>query len=221
MFKFIIALLYRIFIYKPTPIPKPKKFIAISLGWNCDSAVKGVQLGLRKRRVEGYKTCPFDAMISNYNGVVQCILDDFKHFTNPQFLTRVPAPDNPTENYVFNSYYNFYFNHETPGHANLYLEEKWSGGINHFVDNNWKMFIERYQQRITHFKQYLDTPDVTIIFILTGCPGPYTELQQALAIKYPHLDYMILFQPNDKIKEEPYNKYMMAADKSNTTYTSS
>lgn len=40
--------------------------IGISLGNICFSAVWAVQNGLRKTKAEGYKTCPFDLMISNY-----------------------------------------------------------------------------------------------------------------------------------------------------------
>jgi hypothetical protein len=191
--------------------PKLRKTIAISLGWNCDAAVKGVQIGLRKRRIDGYKTCPFDAMISNYSGVVECILDNFKNFTNPDYLTlTVPAPDNPSENYIHNSYYKFYFNHETPGHANLHIDEAWSGGKNHFVENNFEKFRERYEQRIKNIQTYLTTPNVTILFLIAGYPGPYTELEEALKLRYPDLDYMLVYQPNYEHKLEAYNLYMKA-----------
>jgi hypothetical protein len=42
----------------------------ISLGWNCSSAVYGVSSGIRNTKQNGYKTCPFDGMITNYKGIV-------------------------------------------------------------------------------------------------------------------------------------------------------
>ena len=39
--------------------------VCISLGWNCHSAVHSVNTGLRSRKIDGYKTCPFDEMVSN------------------------------------------------------------------------------------------------------------------------------------------------------------
>ena len=60
--------------------------VGISLGWNCHSAVVGVNHGLRKRKENGYKTCVFDTMISNFDGVVECIKDDFAFFTDEKYL---------------------------------------------------------------------------------------------------------------------------------------
>ena len=51
----------------------------ISLGWNCSAAQEGLYLGLRKGKSDGYNTCPFDMMISNYIGLCECIKDDFKY----------------------------------------------------------------------------------------------------------------------------------------------
>ena len=52
---------------------------SISLGWNCSSATYGVQHKLRTTKKNGYKTCPFDEMITNYQGIVQCFLDNFQY----------------------------------------------------------------------------------------------------------------------------------------------
>lgn len=43
------------------------KPIGISLGWNCDAAGYAVKNKLRETKNNGYKTCPFDIMITNYN----------------------------------------------------------------------------------------------------------------------------------------------------------
>jgi len=54
--------------------------IAISLGWNCMPAIKGIHLGLRQTKSNGYKTCPFDIGFTNYEGIILCLKEDFKYF---------------------------------------------------------------------------------------------------------------------------------------------
>ncbi len=58
----------------------------ISLGWNCYSASWAVDSRVRNTKANGYLTCPFDEMLSNYEGVVKCIQDDFEGFTDPKYL---------------------------------------------------------------------------------------------------------------------------------------
>jgi hypothetical protein len=165
------------------------KTIGISLGNVCYSAIYAVENGLRKKKADGYNTCPFDLMVSNYKGVVECIKNDFKFFCNPKFLQLQPHS-------LINTKYNFGFNHETPGHADLYLHENWAEGENHFINNNFKHFIERYKKRIQSFKRYLKNPNNFIIFIIQFTHEPHPEenlqsLRDALASKYPNLKYQI------------------------------
>jgi hypothetical protein len=166
------------------------KRIAISLGNTCKPAEYGVYMGLRDTKKNGYKTCPFDLMVSNYNGIIQCIQTDFSDFCNPDYLI---IRDDPV---IYHTKYSFDFNHETPGHADLYLTEKWSEGTNHFINNNYKNFIERYNNRITSFRNYLNDPNNYIIFIITffydkNPDDDYLQLRNALKDTYPHLKYEI------------------------------
>jgi hypothetical protein len=144
--------------------------VGISLGWNCEAAIRAVELGLRKLKKDGYKTCPFDECITNYEGIVLCLNDDFKYFCDPQYLKIINAPFSTGgiikgEPLLYNTYYNFIFNHESPGHANLYITQGWPGGKTHYIDNNYKFFIERYQKRICNFRQYLETAEITFIIV--------------------------------------------------------
>ncbi len=97
----------------------------ISLGLSCTSAILGVQKGIRKTKKNGYMTCPFDTMVSNYKGIIECIKDDFLYFCDPLYLelkllkNAGPKYDQP-EYLIYNNKYKFIFNHESPGHANLY-----------------------------------------------------------------------------------------------------
>jgi len=170
--------------------------IAISLGWRCSAAQIAVRTGMRPLKKQGYKTCPFDLMVSNYKGVVQAIRDDFADFTNPAYLKIVKSGN---ENIIKNTKYDFSFNHESPGHANLYVTQKWAGGINHFIANNYANFIQRYNTRIQNFRDYLNS-GLKIIFIITDIwNGDTSELQNALKLRYPNLRYRIQIYNEDPL----------------------
>lgn len=172
---------------------------SISLGWRCEAAQLGVSLGLRKKKENGYRTCPFDLCVTNYIGLLKCIKDDFKYFCDPSYLAVLPAikmkkilgdNQNDEEFFIVNTYYNFVFNHESPGHGNLYLEENWSGGINHYISNNFEKFIERYQDRINNFRNYLKSEN-KINFLIVRYNAIPNELEQILSQQYPYLDFTI------------------------------
>jgi len=164
--------------------------IGISLGNICDSAEWGVNNGIRKRKDEGYNTCPFDLMVSNYKGIINCIREDFCNFCNTQYIQL-------SSHGVHNIYYSFGFNHESPDHANMYLHENWPEGKYHFTNNNFLHFIERYNQRIQNFRNYLNDPNNYIKFIIqfkydTNPNDNCSELRNVLSEKYLHLKYEII-----------------------------
>ena len=168
--------------------------IAISLGNVCHTAQWGVENGLRTTKQNGYKTCPFDLMVSNYDGIIACIADDFKYFCDPTYLVVNGAG-------IFNVKYNFGFNHESPGHADLYLHENWPEGTNHFINHNFKHFIERYNNRIQSFMQYLSDPNNYIVFMIQFASeanpnNGFAKLREVLALKYPNLKYTICLIPS-------------------------
>ena len=53
--------------------------IAISLGNVCASAQYGLKKDLRPSRKDGYKTCPFDLMVTNVDGIIDCIKTSLKY----------------------------------------------------------------------------------------------------------------------------------------------
>ena len=189
------------------------KKIGISIGWNCGSATFGVSTGLRLQKKDGYKTCPFDIMTTNYDGLVQCIKDDFKHLCDEKYLILQP-PINHTETphkVIYNTLYNFEFTHESPGIADLYLTENWSGGINHFVDNNYSELKQRYARRIQNFRNYMSNPLCHITFILTTwnkTQNDIKEFKEAIESRYPRLKYKVLIK-NEPRGEEYYIKHML------------
>jgi hypothetical protein len=182
--------------------------IGISLGWYCHSAVWGVNNGLRSKKTDGYNTCPFDIMITNYKGIVECLNDDFKYFYDENYLELIKITEN--EYRIYNNKYNFGFNHESPGHADLYITEKWPEGINHFIHNNYRNFKELYSRRIQNFRAYLSDPNNYISFIITSwnkTQDDIVDLRSAIEKHYPNLKYnvIILNDPNGK---EFYLKHM-------------
>jgi hypothetical protein len=139
------------------------KKTAISLGWDCGPAIHGVDNNLRERKENGYKTCPFDKMITNYEGIIKCIDDDFLYFCDPNYLKVMTIKDK--YNYlnfplnttiIVNTKYNFIFNHESSGHGDLWQAEKWPKGQFHFEMDNFNEFIIRYKRRIENLREYLN-----------------------------------------------------------------
>lgn len=173
--------------------------IGISLGCNCEAAVYGVNNNLRETRRNGYNTCVFDEMISNYEGIIECISNDFAGFCDVENLelidvkTDYPLPPYWSyiinEKWIYNKKYRFLFNHESPGHANLYIRENWSS-INHFIENDYKKFIERYQRRIQNFRDYINSGNF-INFIINKFDSNTYELEKILYQKYPFLNFKI------------------------------
>lgn len=164
--------------------------VGISLGWNCHTTEVAVRRGLRALKENGYKTCPFDLMISNYEGVIQCLYDDFKDLTNPEYLKLVPN-DTTDELSLINVKYKFCHNHESVGHANLHITENWEGGKTHFVDNNFEKFIERLNRRVQNFRDYMNSGK-HINFLITDFDENLSELHTCIKTKYPMLSYSII-----------------------------
>uniref|UniRef100_A0A6C0D980 Papain-like cysteine peptidase n=1 Tax=viral metagenome TaxID=1070528 RepID=A0A6C0D980_9ZZZZ len=180
----------------------------ISLGWNCDSAINGVSMGLRKTKQNGYKTCPFDEMITNYKGIIDCIKDNFEYLCDKNYLELIKISkeskwlntNGDGDTLIYNKKYKFIFNHESPGHANLFVNQQWTKGINHYIMNDYEEFINRYKRRITNIKELLNSGK-NITFILTR---PNTELkhiyelQTVLINRYPLLNFKFVLLDFDK-----------------------
>ena len=174
--------------------------VGISLGMTCDAAIIGVVEKIRAKKEDGYNTCPFDEMLCNYPGVIECLKDDFKYFCDTDYLKLIDTCDGK---FIFNTKYRFAFNHESPGHADLYIEQEWPEGINHYINNNYANFIKRYTRRIQSFRNYLSNPRNYVGFILQRY-NTYQidlhELRDVLKVRYPHLQYYINIMFIDNVK---------------------
>jgi hypothetical protein len=166
---------------------------AISLGWDCGPAYEGIVLNLKTNKENGYKTCPFDICVTNYTGIVNCIKDDFKYLMDSNYLevmkAEIQTPNNSVQigdKLIRNTKYNLVFNHESPEHGNLWNQEKWSNGQYHYVVNDFKELKERYNRRVTNFREYIKTHYVT--FIISRFNTDLSALKEALKQTY-NLDY--------------------------------
>jgi hypothetical protein len=181
----------------------------ISLGWNCEAASRGVDMKIRNIKENGYTTCPFDECLTNYDGIVLCIKEDFKYFYDENFLKIIPARFSTGgikegELLLVNTRYKFIFNHESPGHAGLYISQKWPGGINHYIADNYKLFIERYNRRIENFRNYLLNREIE--FVIVKQNNDVSELKHAIIENYPKLKFNIKWlYPN--VSTELYNNH--------------
>ena len=188
--------------------------VGISLGWNCEPAMKGVENGVRQRKKDGYNTCPFDECITNYQGIIQCLKDNFKYFCSKEHLKLISAPISTGqirkgEKLLVNTKYNFIFNHESPGHGKLFKKQKWENGKNHYIDNDYKLFIKRYENRILNFKNYLNNKN-NITFILSKFDKNTDLLNTTIKNLYPNLKYKIWsFKPSVKKIQFENHLYIM------------
>ena len=178
------------------PENKEEKKFYISIGWRCDSAIRRTKLYHLKH--PEYKTCPFDLMIYNLNGIIKCFETNFQYFCDPQYL------EYNGKGYIKNTFYQFMFNHETPGHADLHLRERWPGNNKyHFTENNFENFINRYNRRILNLKNYIEEND-HIIFILqivnvNQKNQLLLKLKNILKQKYPLKNFSFYLFPEPNI----------------------
>lgn len=170
----------------------------ISLGWNCDPAMMAVNLGLRPNKQNGYKTGPFDLMMSSYEGLLTCLTEDFARFTNVCL-----------EGQIINKEYGFVFNHESPHQMeSIGRQEGWNGP-NHFIDNDYSEFKLRYNRRIDNFRSMITSP---VIFMHQRHGIVSVELDEVLSSAYPGLSYRVIDICNYGLEEEEPFNIMMGND---------
>lgn len=140
--------------------------------------------------------------------MIEAIRDDFKYLCDVKHLELIKIPKESRwmnthgdgDMIIYNNKYKFLFVHESPGHANLYIEEKWEKGINHFVMNQYEEFIKRFNRRIQNTLELL-TSGKHITFILTRPNTTFydlNDLNDMLVEKYPELSYNIMILDVDK-----------------------
>ena len=89
---------------------------------------------------------------------------------------------------IYHKKYEFYFNHESPERGNIHKTDQLFGK-NHFIDNNYAHFIERYNRRIENFRNYIHSG--CFIHFITSIKDTI-ELKKTLSIAYPSLKFTII-----------------------------
>ena len=121
--------------------------IPISLGWNCSpAAYRGNTLQFLKGN--GYLTCPFDLGVTPFQGLCQCLLDDFDE--TKFFNLRIEYDNINKQDCILNEY-NMWFNHES---EEFHGDEKVKWYPGKFSENNFALFKQRYTNRIANFSRY-------------------------------------------------------------------
>ena len=153
--------------------------------------------------------CKLRRFIWNKKYKKKCINDDFEYLCDTKYLELIKISEtsgllntNGNGDYIiYNNKYKFMFNHESPGHANLYITQNWKNGINHYIMNNYTEFINRYKRRIQNIKNYLSS-DKIIRFILTRPNtniNDITLLNNTITRKYPNLKYNFIILDCNKL----------------------
>jgi hypothetical protein len=146
--------------------------IYISLGYNCEPRIY-IKKKLKLTKNNGYKSCPFDLCITNFDALCKCIETNFEKFFDELKL----IPGSNTEGNMEKTdlcglniinYYNIIFNHESPTHSHLFFEGK--NDDEYYTRNNFLKFRERYENRITNFFNYIKNND-NIIFLYKKNPN--------------------------------------------------
>lgn len=143
-------------------------------------------------------------MMSNVNGVIDCIDNNFKYFHAPEFL-KVRTNGRYKDRFcITNTKYNFFFNHESfiRGQRELYDRERWKYGPKTFVRDNFKEFVKRYTQRVENFRYYCESSDYHVNFVIQFSREKYSDelmnkLKTTIKNKYPKLDHEITVLPRE------------------------
>ena len=96
--------------------------------------------------------------------------------------------------------------------------QNWEFGKEHYIHDNYKLFIKRYNTRIENFRNYLNNTN-NITFLLTQFDNNLDELNNVIKTNYPNLQFNItLFNPSVSLKLfEDHHKLMDVSKNINLT----
>lgn len=147
-------------------------------------------------------TCPFDRMVTNMHGVLDCIKTDFKHFLDTKNLIMKPLQNHLANSFMLeHKLYNFRFNHES---NSMPAHKKRHGGAYHYTRDNFTNWTTRYQARVNNFRNYCKTAD-HITFIIQHFKeedetfASVDQIKQTISSKYPTLNLDIVRVPGGEV----------------------
>ena len=172
-------------------------YTPISLGWNCAPAARRAY-DFNYNKCNGYLTCVFDMVVTPYQGLCQCILDNFDR--SKFFNLRIEYDHINKQDCILNEY-NMWFNHESEKSEK---SEKYEWYPGKWAENNFKLFIERYERRIENFNNYINKNN--ILFIIENPHDDINKLIDIIKVKYPNLKFKILHTTESS--ESYFNQYL-------------
>lgn len=158
-------------------------YTPISLGWNCNPAcIRANKYNFKKGN--GYLSCPFDLGVTPFNGLCDCILDNFDR--TKFFNLRIEYDPINKQDCILNEY-DMWFNHES---EKLNNNEKIEWYPGKWSENNFQLFKERYDRRIENFTNYISKNN--ILFIIENPIDDISKIIDIIKNKYPQLNFKIL-----------------------------
>lgn len=131
-----------------------KEYKIICLGEYCLPRVITTLCGLKKRKADGEKTCPFDlAFCWDFDGILDILEDKFETFFQNIEYDYFKKENILTDlNKIFT----------TKLSAKVWKHEKAGIIFNHENYTDRAFFIERYKKRIENFYEYLKSSNIYI-----------------------------------------------------------
>ena len=172
----------------------------ISLGYFCEVAGELEKYGLRNA------SFPFDWMISDFEGVISCIKNEFKDFLNPTYLSQ---SCNDRTRYK-NTKYNFYFFHDFDKYQPLHKQ--------------LRKVTEKYKRRSERFLKSIKSETLFVRYISDEIKNENEKSIELLWIE-ENLDYIqsviksfnqnneIMFIGNDGITSDKIQVFNISPDK--------
>ena len=133
--------------YRNTPLDK-KKFICVSLGFNC---IPALNLNKNDLRQEAF---PFDWNLTSLSGLSAIIENNFVDFLNPNYFDRRAG--------IYNKKYNFSFAHDFPV---VRQADGTDTEVTNYLDY-LEDITEKYERRIKRFYNVCSMADTVYFFRL-------------------------------------------------------
>lgn len=172
---------------------KIKKYI--SLGEDCLPRSSATFYGLKAKKADGELSLPFDLMITGLEDCIKCIKSDFLDMVNSDYLNFEEHPKfiGHGKFITHKKYKSFIFNHESESTCISFSLDG-----NHFTNNNYQKFIERYKARIDNFYKYVQNENHVLIFLVHSSDmKSITELLNILEEKIGKKVRIISFSKKD------------------------
>jgi|GEM_PF-2238599 len=169
---------------------KDIKYTIISLGFHCLPRTLLTRWGVKKTKIQGEKSCPFDLAVHPLASVCKLIENDFEDYLNVDFFRKkIYHKKKGEEIIVQNTKYDSRFSH-TVGEA--------------YFENNYEKIVQTYQKRIENFYNYISENNILFVWFGRTENSAAKELDKIIRKKFPDLYFKIAFI-NQKENQRFYN----------------